>query len=167
MSDSFTVRRATVADAPILARHRAAMFRDMGVLPEHLLDVLVDASRRYFEEAIPSGEYVGWLAARAMPASDIIAGAGLQLRRVLPHPDPGGRAIALGPQGIVLNVYTEPAWRRRGLAALLMRQVLDWAAAHGITNLVLHASPDARALYKKLGFVPTNEMRFAGQADVM
>ncbi len=163
MSDSFTVRTATVADAPILARHRAEMFRDMGVLPEHLLDVLVDASRRYFEEAIPSGEYVGWLAARATPASEIIAGAGLQLRRVLPHPDPGGRAIALGPQGVVLNVYTEPAWRRRGLAALLMRHVLDWAAAHGITSLVLHASRDARGLYEKLGFVPTNEMRFAGQ----
>ena len=163
MSDSFTVRTATVADAPILARHRAEMFRDMGVLPEHLLDVLVDASRRYFEEAIPSGEYVGWLAARAAPASEIIAGAGLQLRRVLPHPDPGGRAIALGPQGVVLNVYTEPAWRRRGLAALLMRHVLDWAGAHGITSLVLHASRDARGLYEKLGFVPTNEMRFAGQ----
>ena len=72
MSDSFTVRTATVADAPILARHRAEMFRDMGVLPEHLLDVLVDASRRYFEEAIPSGEYVGWVAARATPASEII-----------------------------------------------------------------------------------------------
>ena len=163
MSDSFTVRTATVADAPILARHRAEMFRDMGVLPEHLLDVLVDASRRYFEEAIPSGEYVAWLAARAAPASEIIAGAGLQLRRVLPHPDPGGRAIALGPQGVVLNVYTEPAWRRRGLAALLMRHVLDWAAAHGITSLVLHASRDAQGLYEKLGFVATNEMRFAGR----
>ena len=64
MSDSFTVRTATVADAPILARHRAEMFR---------------------------------------------------------------------------------------------------AAAHGITSLVLHASRDARGLYEKLGFVPTNEMRFAGR----
>ncbi len=64
MSDSFTVRTATVADAPILARHRAEMFRDMGVLPERLLDVLVDASRRYFEEAIPSGEYAGLPLAR-------------------------------------------------------------------------------------------------------
>jgi len=28
--------------------------------------------------------------------------------------------------------------------------------------LVLHASQDARPLYEKLGFVPTNEMRYTG-----
>jgi GNAT superfamily N-acetyltransferase len=163
MSDSFTVRTATVVDAPTLARHRAEMFRDMGVLPEPLFEVLVDASRRYFEEAIPSGEYLGWLASPTTASSEIIAGAGLQLRRVLPHPDPRRGDVALGRQGVVLNVYTERAWRRRGLAAPLMQHVLNWATANGVTSLVLHASHDARSLYEKLGFVPTNEMRFAGQ----
>ncbi len=67
----------------------------------------------------------------------------------------------LGMQGVVLNVYTEPAWRRRGLAALLMGHVLDWAKANGVKSLVLHASREARLLYEKLGFVPTNEMRYA------
>ena len=28
----FEIREATVADIPLLARHRAAMFRDMGTL---------------------------------------------------------------------------------------------------------------------------------------
>ena len=56
MSERFVVRVATDSDAAILARHRAAMFRDMGVLPDELSESLVDASRRYFEEAIPSGK---------------------------------------------------------------------------------------------------------------
>lgn len=30
-------------------------------------------------------------------------------------------------------------------------------------RLVLHASPDARPLYERLGFEPTNEMRFTGE----
>ena len=38
----------------------------MGGLPEHLTQALVDASRRYLEEAIPSSEYIGWVAAALM-----------------------------------------------------------------------------------------------------
>ncbi len=160
MTDQFTIRIATAADASTLAGQRAAMFRDMGVLPQHLDAPLVDASRHYFEEAIPSGEYLGWVASLA-GSGEVIAGAGLQLSAVLPHPDAGRGEIILGLQGVVLNVYTEPAWRRRGLAALLMRYVLDWAKANGVKSLVLHASRDARLLYEKLGFVSTNEMRYA------
>lgn len=81
---------------------------------------------------------------------------------MLPRPDTGGRELVGGPQGLILNVYTEPAWRRRGLAVLLMQRVLDWAAANGVKSLVLHASNDGRPLYEKLGFTATNEMRYAG-----
>jgi ribosomal protein S18 acetylase RimI-like enzyme len=162
MTDAFAVRAATAADAAILARHRAEMFRDMGILPEQSYQPLVDASRRFFQEAIPSGEYVGWVLSPSVQGTDIIAGAGLQLRRVLPHPDPGRGAIIVGPQAVILNVYTEPAWRRRGCAALLMRHIFDWIRANAVKSVVLHASGDGRHLYEKLGFVPTNEMRYAG-----
>jgi len=165
MNEHFVVRVATPSDASILARHRAAMFRDMGVLADALYTSLVDASRDYFAEALPSGEYLGWVAALAERSGEIVAGAGLQLRRALPYPDARRRAVVLGPQGVVLNVYTEPAWRRHGLAALLMLHVLDWAKVNGVKSLVLHASPDGRALYERLGFVPTNEMRFVGDSQ--
>jgi hypothetical protein len=39
--------------------------------------------------------------------------------------------------------------------------VLDWARRESLDTLVLHASDDGRALYEKLGFVQTNEMRYA------
>lgn len=162
MPESFFFRLATAADAPTLARHRAGMFRDMGELPEHLTEVLVDASRRYFEAAIPSGEYIGWVASPPGHVHEIVAGAGVQIRRMLPRPDPGGRELLLGPQGLILNVYTELAWRRRGLATALMQRILDWAVANGVKSLALHASTDGRPLYEQLGFVGTNEMRYAG-----
>ena len=161
---SFAVRPAGRADAPVLARHRAEMFSDMGVLPPHLYAGMIDASRRYFETAIPAGEYVGWVAVTADRPEEVIAGAGLQLRRALPglRRGAGGVELAVGPQGLVLNVFTERAWRRLGLAELLMNHVLDWARANGVSTLVLHASDDGRKLYERLGFVPTNEMRYAG-----
>jgi GNAT superfamily N-acetyltransferase len=138
------------------------MFRDMGALADECVAPLVDATKRYLAAAIPAGEYVGWLASPADGSPEIVAGAGLQLRRVLPRPAASGTEISLGPQGLVLNVFTEPSWRRRGAAELLMRHVLAWASANGVDSLVLHASADGRALYERLGFEATNEMRYAG-----
>jgi GNAT superfamily N-acetyltransferase len=74
----------------------------------------------------------------------------------------GEVTVAERRRGIVLNVFTEPAWRRCGLAEQLMRQLLAWAQKESLDRLVLHASVDGRQLYERLGFVATNEMRFAG-----
>ncbi|HVP39086.1 MAG TPA: GNAT family N-acetyltransferase [Candidatus Saccharimonadales bacterium] len=164
MSDAFLVRRATRVDIPVIARQRAEMFADMGVLPPEQYDALVAESRRHLEAALPSGEYLAWLVAPREAPDQIVAGAGVLRRRVPPHPlrTAEGARVARGDQAIVLNVFTERAWRRRGLARLLMEHVLRWAGDAGIETLVLHASDDGRPLYQALGFVPTNEMRFQG-----
>ena len=158
----FSVRHATLADVPLVVRHRVGMFTDMGQLPAPLRPRLEHEAAGYLETAIPSGEYVGWLAAPDDQPDCIVAGAGLQRRRILPRPlNTSERpTIGDGREGVVLNVYTEPAWRRRGLARLLMTHVLDWVRASDLDTLVLHASADGRALYEELGFVATNEMRY-------
>jgi len=153
-----SIRRATAEDAGVLARHRADMFRDMGQLSDTLRDTLIEAARAYFAAAIPDGRYVAWL---AEAGGEIVGGAGLQLRELLPRPAPGDSRLVRGPQGLIMNVFTERAWRRRGVAAALLRELLRWCRASGIESVVLHASADGRPLYEKLGFTPTNEMRYA------
>jgi GNAT superfamily N-acetyltransferase len=162
MSDRFVVRRATLGDAAPIARHRAEMFRDMGQLPGHLYSELVEQTIRYLEEALPAEEYVGWLASSTTDARTVVGGAGVQVRRTLPHPLRGesGERIAVGRQAIVLNVFTERNWRRQGVAALMMRHAMEWARCANVDTLVLHASQDGRALYERLGFIPTTEMRY-------
>src|SRR5262249_9210650 len=160
----FTVREATVADAAVIARHRAEMFRDMGRLPPPLYPVLMSAGSRYLADALATGEDAGWVGAPGDTPGRVAAGAGLRRRRVRPHPTGGadGVVLAEGRQGIVLNVFTERPWRRRGLARLLMEHVLVAARRRGLDSLVLHASDEGRALYEQLGFVATNEMRYGG-----
>jgi GNAT superfamily N-acetyltransferase len=155
----FVIRRATAADASILARHRAEMFREMGVVQPSLYQDLVDASRAYFEEAIPAERYVGWVCECSSPSGTIVGGAGAQLRELAPRPDSSGARLARGPECYVLNVFTEQAWRRQGVAERLMRELMQWAAGLGIERLSLHASNEGRTVYEKLGFVATNEMR--------
>jgi GNAT superfamily N-acetyltransferase len=152
------IRRAGAADAAVLARHRAEMFRDMGELPQESYAALLAASQAHFAEAIPAGRYHGWVAVRADRPEEVVAGVGLQLIERLPRPDTRGRLVAAS-EGYVFNVFTERAWRRRGVAERLMQEVIAWARARGIRRLALHASAEGRLLYQKLGFVATNEMR--------
>ncbi len=77
----------------------------------------------------------------------MVAGAGLVLLDWGPTPeDPNPVRGRLG------NVYTDPAWRRRGLATALLRRCLAEADARGVRVLNLSTSPGARALYERFGF---------------
>lgn len=159
-NSSVVVRLATAADADLLAEHRVAMFRDMGFVKPELEESLRRASAAYFSAAIPLGEYVGWIAS-PIDDSSPIAGAGVQFRSLLPRPATVGDALLLGREGLVLNVYTAPSWRRRGIAQHLMDTIVQWAAETGIVRLVLSASPAARPLYEKMSFVGTREMVYS------
>jgi GNAT superfamily N-acetyltransferase len=64
-----------------------------------------------------------------------------------------------------VNVYTEPAYRRQGLARELMKKVMEWCAREGVETVILHASEEGRPLYERLGFEATNEMRLKRAGD--
>jgi len=151
------VRVATLADIVTLGHHRAEMFRDMGQLTEHNERDLTRASESFFRKVVASGEYIAWLAVTTAAPERVVAGAGLWLRPMLPRPTPTG--IIQGREALIANVYTEPDWRRRGVARLLMRHVLEYTREHNVPRVLLHASDDGRPLYETLGFEPTNEMK--------
>jgi GNAT superfamily N-acetyltransferase len=155
MNSEYRIRRATVEDAPVIARHRAAMFRDMGDLGGDEVARLESASFVYMRQMMAERRYLGWLAERK---GEIVAGCGLIISQLLPRPG----AIDGGAQALIVNVYCEPEHRRRGLARALMAAMLDWCKRERIAKVILHASHDGRPLYESLGFVQTNEMRWQG-----
>ena len=128
------------------------MFSNMGYEDEVALDNMSAHFLPWLRPRMEHREYLAWFAM----ASDgtIAAGLGVWLMDWLPHMVGPGT-----PRGNIVNVYTEPAYRRQGLARLLMNTALDWCRSNGIRAVILHASPEGRALYESLGFRPTNEMR--------
>ncbi|HVO25999.1 MAG TPA: GNAT family N-acetyltransferase [Candidatus Margulisiibacteriota bacterium] len=151
-SEDYVLRDATLADVTTIARHRVSMFRDIGMLHEHDATALETGSRAHLTTALADGTYRGWVIEYQ---GAVVAGTGVILRPLLPRPEsPRG-----GEDAEVLNVYTERAHRRRGLARRLVQHVLSWARARGLRQISLHASDAGRPLYEQLGFVPTNEMR--------
>jgi len=161
MKSEIRIRPAIVQDAEIIGYHRARMFHDMGQIPDHLFESFRSRSAERLRELLDSGEYLGWLAANAEKPDQIVAGAGVQLRLVLPHPG-NDQAFAEGRHGLIINVFTEPEWRRQGIGELLMKEIISWSKEEKLDRLVLHSSEYGRKLYERLGFVLTNEMRLQG-----
>jgi GNAT superfamily N-acetyltransferase len=146
------IRAATLADLDAVVRHRRAMFFDMGYRDEQALDAMSVRFGSWFQKKMEAGEYLAWFA--LAPDSSIAAGLGLWLMDWPPHMVAGGQW-----RGNIINVYTEPAHRRQGLARGLMQVALEWCAANEVGAVILHSSDEGRELYESLGFTPANEMR--------
>jgi GNAT superfamily N-acetyltransferase len=160
-SDTFQIRRATAQDSDIISWHRARMFQDMVDVSGDAFEILRAKARTRLEQWIDNGNYIGWLATPADEPEMIVAGAGVQLQPILPRPLDVS-TIGEGRQGTIENVFTAPQWRRRGIASLLIKEIIIWSKNEQIDRLVLHASDEGRSIYEKLGFIASNEMRFVG-----
>jgi GNAT superfamily N-acetyltransferase len=147
----YTIRPAMVSDAAVIAGHRVAMFRDMGQVPtDELGSQLLNASTSALADLLRDGAYVGFLAVGN--DQDVVGGAGVHVRAQLPRISCDATYVATRPVPLLVNVYTEPPWRRRGIARELVVALMRWAAAEGVDQMVLHASDAGRALY---ALVPT------------
>jgi len=155
----YTLRPATPADAPAIARQRGQMFVDMDTLTPEAAAAEVPLWTDWLRGALTSGEYVGILAERG---GEVVGGAGLMFFPRIPTlKDPATR------KAHVLNVSVDPEHRRRGLAEALMRAVLDEVRARDLRSITLNAAPLGRRIYERLGFteVKAPELRLTLEAD--
>ena len=162
MTREFRIRPATPEDVAVIGWHRARMFQDMGLVPDHLFESFRTKALDRLSRALASGDYFGWLVIETKTPEKIITGSGVIIRVIQPFPQRrknGEITIAEGRQGLIVNVFTEPEWRRRGIGTLLMTRIIQWSRQQNLDDLVLHASDDGRSLYQRMGFVLTNEMR--------
>ena len=148
----FHIRKADLKDLTHLVHHRRAMFEEMGYQDPAVLSQVEKSSQEYFSQALRIGAYQAWLAEDTN--ARIVAGGGIVVADW-----PGYPGEAFANRAWILNMYTEPEARRRGLAKQLLEVMLDWCRTKGFRTVSLHASSAGRPLYESAGFQPTNEMR--------
>jgi GNAT superfamily N-acetyltransferase len=147
-----SIRQATTADLPHILRHRRLMFEAMGEQDSVALEAMQASSETYFRSALQDGSYRAWLA--EIDGGAIVAGVGIVISQW-----PGSPRVPQARRATILNMYTDPEFRRQGIARRLMLTMLDWLAEQGFLEVSLHASDFGRPLYEQLGFRTTNEMR--------
>ena len=146
-----TIREASLSDIPEILRQRRRMYEDMHYTDRIALDTIASLSSAYLETALANGSFRAWLAA---DGDRIIAGGA-----VIVSPWPAHPYDLECRRATILNVYTDPEFRRRGIARQLMQTMIAWCKREGFARVTLHASDNGRHLYESLGFEPSNEMR--------
>ncbi|HLN51522.1 MAG TPA: GNAT family N-acetyltransferase [Thermoplasmata archaeon] len=157
-ADRVTLRRTTVADIPVLVRHRRGMWEDIGGRSPRVLDRADVTYRRWVRREIRAGRFIGLLAEDrdGRPAATGV----LWVAPAHPRPGPFSRLTA----PYVMSMYTEPEFRRLGLASRLVQWMIRYTRSRGYPRLYLNASRYGRPVYAKLGFEDGNEMRLDLQA---
>lgn len=150
-SSSYTIRPLTPADLDTIVHHRHRMFVDAGKPDDEAMRAKSAAFREWLQPRLADGRYYGWF---AMAGEEVAAGLGMMTVDWPPHP------LHLEPaRGYILNVYTEPAHRRHGLARRLTDRALEESKQRGLHVLFLHATEQGRYVYEQAGFRSTNEMQ--------
>lgn len=149
--DEIIYRFATLGDVQSLVELRLAFLAEASGSAA-LVPGLSEDLREYFTQSIPQEKF---LAAVALSNSKMIASSGLVL-----HYHPPGINNPTGREAYIMNMYTVPAWRRRGIAARLLEMLLDRTRSSRCGKVFLHVLPPARSIYVKAGFIPgQTEMR--------
>jgi GNAT superfamily N-acetyltransferase len=154
MNDEVSIRQASSADVPELVRLRRTMFEAMGIDDAQRLAATDAANAAYFSQAVPAGQFHGWLAVTA--AGEAVGSGGVVIDQ---HP-PGPGNLS-GRVGYIMNLVTDPRYRRRGIARRVMQVMINWLADQGVQVMALHATEVGRPLYEELGFADSNEMRLS------
>ena len=128
------------------------MFEELGHSDPAALTQMEQLSSDYFRPALRDGCYRAWMVEDAN--GQVVAGGGIVVADW-----PGFPGEPHAKRAWILNMYTEPHARRRGLARLLMLTMIDWCHSEGLRSVWLHASDAGRPIYASLGFHPTNEMK--------
>lgn len=101
------------------------------------------ATRRFFTES-RSATSRSWVA----EVDDRVVAVGTVALFARP-PYPGNLE---GSEAYLLNMYTLPEYRKRGLAKAILRQAMLFAESAGFKKIWLHTTAAGRRLYESCGF---------------
>jgi GNAT superfamily N-acetyltransferase len=148
----FRVRVATMKDIDALVRQRHMMFEDMRPRTAEEHRVGDRAYKKWAVGKMKKGHLRCYLVTDEK--GEVAGGGGIWLREVQPSPGHGARLMPY-----LLSMFTEPKFRRKGVATLVVKEAERWARASGYPSMSLHASRMGRRVYRRLGWERGWEMR--------
>lgn len=140
-------RIASADDMELLVRSRLDTLRAVNRLGTdyRFSDGFVRASREYFL----SGDQETILAVDGGRVLGCATMCYISLMPTFSHPS--------GKRAHLMNVYTDPALRRQGIAFRMVSMLIENAWKRGATEISLDATEAGRPLYRKLGFRDSGE----------
>lgn len=135
-------QKLTKKELDIFIRMRIAQLREEGAKEE--ID-LAPALRDYYARHMADGTFVSWL---ALDGERIVGTSGMSFVEKPPY-----FGCPSGKIGLLSSMFTDPAYRRQGIAKELLSRVVEEARAYGCGAVQITASDMGVLLYTDFGFV--------------
>ena len=135
-------RRLVEDDLETFINMRITQLREEGATEKlNLVPALMD----YYHRHMADGTFVSWL---AVDGEKIIGTSGMSFVEKPPY-----FSCPSGKIGLLSSMYTDPDYRRRGIAKELLRRVVEEARDYGCGSVQITASDMGVLLYTDFGFV--------------
>ena len=135
-------KRLTEKELDIFIEMRINQLREEGAKED--ID-LVPALRDYYKHHMADGTFVSWL---AVDNEEIIGTSGMSFVEKPPY-----FGCPSGKMGLLSSMFTNPRYRRMGIAKELLHRVVEEARKYGCGTIQITASDMGVKLYESYGFV--------------
>ncbi len=143
-------RKATLDDLDVLTETRIEVLRAANQLSDDVdMSEVKRQSFEYYQKALKDNTHIAYL----IFDGEIFVGAGgISYFQVMPtYHNPTGK------KAYIMNMYTNPSYRRQGIAFKTLDLLVTDAREKGITAISLEATDMGRPLYEKYGFIKMND----------
>jgi ribosomal protein S18 acetylase RimI-like enzyme len=139
------IKRVESQDIAGMSAARIDYLTEMqGERPESYRKELQQKLQLFFQQAMQEGTFFAFLA--EVDGCTVSWGA-MVLKKI-----PGDFNQSSYLEGDILNMYTLPSFRRKGISSSILEALLSEAKAMGVSKVALHCSIDGEPLYRKYGF---------------
>ena len=135
-------KRLTEKELDTFIAMRITQLREEGATEE--ID-LVPALKDYYHRHMADGTFVSWL---AFDGDKIIGTSGMSFVEKPPY-----FGCPSGKMGLLSSMFTNPAYRRKGIARELLSRVIADARDYGCGTVQITASDMGVKLYTDFGFI--------------
>lgn len=135
-------RKLTPSDLDTFIRMRITQLREEGATEDIDLE---PALKDYYNRHLSDGTFVSWL---ALDGEKIIGTSGMSFVEKPPY-----FSCPTGRIGLLSSMYTDPGYRRMGIAKELLDRVINEAREYGCGAVHITASDMGVKLYTAYGFV--------------
>ena len=152
----YTYKKAGIEDLELLVSSRVMVLKAANKLPEDTdMSEIERESREYYKKAFAEDTHTACL---VFDGDRLIGAGGISYYTVMPTCD-----VPSGRKAYVMNMYTDPEYRRQGIAYKTLELLVQDSKARGIDHITLEATDMGRPLYEKYGFVQMpSEMQLMG-----
>lgn len=139
-------RVATLDDLDLLTASCVKVLRAANKLDDSVdMTEIKKESYNYYKKALADGTHFAIL---VMDDGNFIGAGGVSFYNVMPtFHNPSGK------KAYIMNMYTDPNYRRQGIAYKTLDMLFDVSKERGICQISLEATEMGRPLYEKYGFV--------------